>query len=110
MGTNRQNSLLTALTQEIYHPGQGYLDEYLKPFVRSAINRQQSTSILMSLKGLTPQQILKINLVLDRSWDRFLPYILDFSYIILEKLIDATILYLCASRNVSELLILVILR
>ena len=43
---------LTALTTELNDPGKGYLDLYLKPFIREAIKRQQSTSTLRSLKGL----------------------------------------------------------
>lgn len=43
---------LTALTTELNDPGKGHLDLYLKPFVRDAIKRQQSTSALMSLQGL----------------------------------------------------------
>jgi cell filamentation protein len=43
---------LTALTIELNTPGNGHLDLYLKPFIRDAIERQQSTSTLKSLKGL----------------------------------------------------------
>jgi cell filamentation protein len=43
---------LTALTTELNDPGKGHLDLYLKPFIRDAIERQQSTSALRSLKGL----------------------------------------------------------
>jgi cell filamentation protein len=43
---------LTALTTELNEPNKGHLDLYLKPFTRTAIKRQQSTSVLRSLKGL----------------------------------------------------------
>ena len=43
---------LTALTTELNDPGKGHLDAYLKPFIRDAVNRQQSTSTLKSLQGL----------------------------------------------------------
>ena len=43
---------LTALTTELNDPGKGHLDAYLKPFIRPAIDRQQSTSTLKSLQGL----------------------------------------------------------
>ena len=43
---------LTALTTELNDPGKGHLDLYLKPFIRDAVERQQSTSALRSLKGL----------------------------------------------------------
>jgi cell filamentation protein len=43
---------LTALTTELNDPGKGHLDAYLKPFIRAAIGRQQSTSTLKSLQGL----------------------------------------------------------
>jgi cell filamentation protein len=42
---------LQALTMELENPRNGYLDSYLKPFVNSVIDRQQSTSVLKSLKG-----------------------------------------------------------
>ena len=43
---------LAALTIELNDPGKGHLDRYLKPFIRPAIERQQSTSTLKSLQGL----------------------------------------------------------
>lgn len=43
---------LTVLTTELNEPNKGHLDLYLKPFIRNAIKRQQSTSVLRSLKGL----------------------------------------------------------
>jgi cell filamentation protein len=43
---------LAALTIELNDPGKGHLDLYLKPFLREAVGRQQSTSELKSLKGL----------------------------------------------------------
>jgi cell filamentation protein len=43
---------LTALTAELNIPGQGHLDEYLRPFIRSAIERPQAFSMLKTLKGL----------------------------------------------------------
>jgi hypothetical protein len=33
-------------------PEQGHLDNYLQPFIRDAVKRQQSASVLKSLKGL----------------------------------------------------------
>jgi cell filamentation protein len=47
-----KNAYLTALTKEIYVPGKGHLDEYLKPFIREAGERVASISMLKSLKGL----------------------------------------------------------
>lgn len=47
-----KTAYLTALTTELNDPGKGHLDEYLKPFIGSAIDRQRSTSMLKSLKGL----------------------------------------------------------
>jgi fido (protein-threonine AMPylation protein) len=47
-----RDRLLTALTKELNDPEQGHLDLYLKPFIRDAVERQQSTSVLKSLKGL----------------------------------------------------------
>jgi cell filamentation protein len=44
---------LIALTKELNDPEQGHLDLYLKPFIRQAIERKRSTSVLKSLKGLT---------------------------------------------------------
>ena len=43
---------LTALTTELNDPEQGHLDSYLQPFIRDAVKRQQSASVLKSLKGL----------------------------------------------------------
>jgi cell filamentation protein len=43
---------LKALTMELDDPRNGYLDSYLKPFISSVIDRQQSVSVLKSLKGL----------------------------------------------------------
>jgi cell filamentation protein len=43
---------LTALTKELNDPEQGHLDNYLKPFIQDAIERQRSVSVLKSLKGL----------------------------------------------------------
>jgi cell filamentation protein len=36
-------------------PRNGYLDSYLKPFINSVIDRQQSASVLKLLKGLGTQ-------------------------------------------------------
>ena len=41
-----------ALTKELNDPEQGHLDNYLKLFIRDAVERQQSASVLKSLKGL----------------------------------------------------------
>lgn len=43
---------LAALTTELNNPGNGHLDNYLKPFVIGSIERKQSISTLKSLKGL----------------------------------------------------------
>ena len=43
---------LTALTKELNDPDRGHLDNYLKPFIQDAVERQQSASVLKSLKGL----------------------------------------------------------
>jgi cell filamentation protein len=47
---------LAALTTELNDPDRGHLDLYLKPFIRDAIERQQSTAELGSLKGLGDSQ------------------------------------------------------
>jgi cell filamentation protein len=47
-----KTAYLTALTREVYAPGKGHLDEYLKPFIREAGERIASVSMLKSLKGL----------------------------------------------------------
>jgi cell filamentation protein len=47
-----KTAYLTALTEELYRPGSGHLDVYLQPFVKGAINRQQSADMLKSLKSL----------------------------------------------------------
>jgi cell filamentation protein len=49
--TNKTDYLI-ALTKELNDPEKGYLDDYLKPFIRDAVKHQRSTSILRSLKGL----------------------------------------------------------
>jgi hypothetical protein len=38
--------------KELNDPEQGHLDNYLQPFIRDAVERQQSVSVLKSLKGL----------------------------------------------------------
>jgi cell filamentation protein len=43
---------LKVLTMELDDPRNGCLDSYLKPFINSVIDRQQSASVLKSLKGL----------------------------------------------------------
>jgi cell filamentation protein len=40
---------LVALTKELNDPEQGHLDNYLQPFIRDAVERQQSASVLKSL-------------------------------------------------------------
>ena len=55
-----KTAYLTALTTELNDPGKEHLDDYLKPFIQSAVDcrrqvsdqRQRSTSMLKSLKGL----------------------------------------------------------
>jgi cell filamentation protein len=43
---------LTVLTMELIDPDKGHLDNYLNPFIGKAVNRQQSASVIRSLKGL----------------------------------------------------------
>jgi cell filamentation protein len=50
-----KTAYLTALTAELNDPGKEHLDQYLKPFISNVVDRQQSTSILKSLKGLAPK-------------------------------------------------------
>ncbi|WP_373543944.1 Fic/DOC family protein [Chamaesiphon sp.] len=59
---------LRALTTELNDPGKGHLDLYLKPFIRSAIDRKQSISALKSLKGLGETQTSQDRL--NRDSDR----------------------------------------
>jgi cell filamentation protein len=47
-----KTAYLIALTTELNDSGQGHLDHYLEPFICSAIDPQQSASLLKSLKGL----------------------------------------------------------
>jgi cell filamentation protein len=47
-----KTAYLTALTIELNAPGKGHLDDYLRPFMGAAIERQQSIAVLKSLKGL----------------------------------------------------------
>jgi cell filamentation protein len=50
---------LMALTKELNDPDKGHLDLYLKPFIRDAVEHQQSASVLKSLKGLGETTIPK---------------------------------------------------
>jgi cell filamentation protein len=43
---------LIELTKELNDPEHGHLDNYLQPFIQDAVERQQSASVLKSLKGL----------------------------------------------------------
>jgi cell filamentation protein len=52
-----KKAYLIALTTELNDPGQGHLDNYLKPFIGNAIDRPQSASLLKSLQGLSPTKI-----------------------------------------------------
>jgi cell filamentation protein len=52
-----KKAYLIALTTELNDPGQGHLDNYLKPFICNAIDRPQSASLLKSIKGLSPTKI-----------------------------------------------------
>jgi cell filamentation protein len=47
-----KDAYLAALTKELHLPGDGYLDAYLKPFVREAISHKEQAQMLISLKGL----------------------------------------------------------
>jgi cell filamentation protein len=49
-----KKAYLIALTTELNDPGKAHLDNYLKPFICSAIDRPQSASLLKSIKGLSP--------------------------------------------------------
>lgn len=52
---------LSALIQELHQPGKGVLDDYLKPFVQPAVDRDQQLATLLGLKGLGPgSQMAKI--------------------------------------------------
>lgn len=43
---------LTSLTQEIDHPGEGYLDAYLKPFLREAVGAEHLVGHVVGTRGL----------------------------------------------------------
>jgi len=45
---------LSALTHELHQPGAGHLDNYLKPYVQAAVDRQEQLATLLGLKGLGP--------------------------------------------------------
>jgi cell filamentation protein len=47
---------LEALTRELDRPGNGELDEYLKPFVSQAVPHQRATEMLRDLRGLGPDR------------------------------------------------------
>jgi cell filamentation protein len=51
-GQTDKTDYLMALTKELNDPDKGHLDLYLKPFIRDAVEPQQSASVLRSLKGL----------------------------------------------------------
>jgi cell filamentation protein len=51
-GQTDKTDYLMALTKELNDPDKGHLDLYLKPFIRDAVERQRSASVLKSLKGL----------------------------------------------------------
>jgi cell filamentation protein len=51
-GQTDKTDYLTALTKELNDLDRRHLDNYLKPFIRDAVKRQQSASVLKSLKGL----------------------------------------------------------
>jgi cell filamentation protein len=53
-GRTEKAAYLEALTRELDRPGKGELDGYLKPFVGSAVAREQASSALAQIRGLGP--------------------------------------------------------
>ena len=49
---------LQALTEELQQPEQRRLDDYLKPFIRQAVERQSAYQTLLTLSGLGPGSAL----------------------------------------------------
>jgi cell filamentation protein len=48
-----KSAYLSALTQEIDNPGKGHLDNYLRPFVRTAIAQDQLATHIKEVPGLS---------------------------------------------------------
>lgn len=63
---------LTALTRELDTPGKGYLDNWLKPYVRTAVGSEHLTNHLSQIRGLDrdPTQSLGMNEVLGSFRDK----------------------------------------
>ena len=59
---------LTALTAELDLPGKGHLDQYLKPYVRSAVGHEQLAAHVVQTQGLggDPHDTLAANEVLGK--------------------------------------------
>jgi cell filamentation protein len=53
-GRTERAAYLEALTRELDRPGKGELDGYLKPFVGSAVAREQASAALAQIRGLGP--------------------------------------------------------
>jgi len=53
-GRTEKAAYLEALTRELDRPGKGELDAYLKPFVGSAVAREQASAALAQIRGLGP--------------------------------------------------------
>jgi cell filamentation protein len=53
-GGTEKAAYLEALTRGLDRPGKGELDAYLKPFVGSAVAREQASSALAQIRGLGP--------------------------------------------------------
>jgi cell filamentation protein len=49
---------LSALTNEMKLPGDGHLDNYLKPFIRPAVGRHEALAQLLNLKALGPGTVM----------------------------------------------------
>ena len=47
-----RDAYLEALTRELDRPGQGELDNYLKPFIGPAVSHEQATATLAQVRGL----------------------------------------------------------
>ena len=66
-----KTAYLTALTHELASPGQGYLDAYLKPYIRAAVGNLNLATHVAQTQGLdgNPNQPLGANQVLGSFSD-----------------------------------------
>jgi cell filamentation protein len=67
LGQNKETAYLNALTNELERPGKGILDNYLKPFIGSAVAYDKLAAKVANAPGLDDSAEAQANEVLGQS-------------------------------------------